>query len=45
MNDYIKEQGNSDVRSFVLLEGVKGWAKAGAEYTKLMDEYQEDAWC
>ncbi|KAH6865997.1 Rhodanese-like domain-containing protein [Alternaria rosae] len=44
MDDYIKEHGNPSIRSFVLLGGIKGWAKAGVEYTKLMDEYQEDAW-
>ncbi|CAN9139539.1 unnamed protein product [Alternaria alternata] len=44
MNDYIKEQGNPDIRSFMLLGGIKGWANAGAEYTRLMDEYQEDVW-
>lgn len=44
MDDYIKDQGNPSIRSFVLCGGIKGWAKAGVEYTKLMDEYQEDAW-
>lgn len=44
MDDYIKEQGNPGIRSFMLLGGIKGWANSGAEYTRLMDEYQEDVW-
>jgi arsenical-resistance protein 2 len=30
--------------SLVLFEGVKGWAKAGADYVQWMDEYDEKAW-
>ncbi|PVH68961.1 Rhodanese-like protein [Cadophora sp. DSE1049] len=44
MDDYIKEQGNQDMKSFMLKGGVKGWAGAGAEYTSLMDEYREHTW-
>jgi|TARA_R110002003_G_scaffold1193_7_gene22774 arsenical-resistance protein 2 len=44
MDDYIKEQGNETIKSVMLTGGVKGWANAGAEYTTLMDEYQEGAW-
>ncbi|KAF2464823.1 uncharacterized protein BDR25DRAFT_328914 [Lindgomyces ingoldianus] len=44
MDDYIKAQGDSSLRSLVLLEGIRGWANAGAEYTAFMDEYEEDAW-
>ncbi|OAL42669.1 hypothetical protein IQ07DRAFT_606499 [Pyrenochaeta sp. DS3sAY3a] len=44
MDDYIKEQGNENIKSVMLIGGVKGWANAGAEYTTLMDEYEEGAW-
>jgi arsenical-resistance protein 2 len=44
MDDYIKEQGHTNMKSFMLIGGIKGWASAGSEYTKLMDEYQENAW-
>jgi len=44
MDDYIKEQGNQDMKSFMLMGGVKGWAGAGTEYTSLMDEYREGIW-
>lgn len=44
MDDYIKEQGNENIKSVMLTGGVKGWANAGAEYTTLMDGYQERAW-
>lgn len=44
MDDYIKEQGDQDMQSFMLEGGVKGWATAGAEYTALMDGYREHVW-
>jgi arsenical-resistance protein 2 len=44
MDDFIKEQGNSNIKSFMLFGGIKGWANAGAEYTELMDEYQKEVW-
>ena len=30
--------------SYILLEGIAGWASAGEEYTKLMTEYQKEHW-
>ncbi|KAL8341218.1 hypothetical protein RB601_005730 [Gaeumannomyces tritici] len=42
--DYISDQGDGDMRSLVLVDGIKGWATAGPEYTEWMDEYNEPAW-
>lgn len=28
----------------ILLDGVAGWARAGEEYTELMDEYEAASW-
>jgi arsenical-resistance protein 2 len=42
--DYIVEQGDQSMQSLVLGEGIKGWAKAGAEYTEKMVEYDSRAW-
>lgn len=44
MDDYIKERGDPSLRSLVLLDGIRGWANAGTEYTAFMDEYDESAW-
>ena len=30
--------------SYTLEGGISGWARAGEEYVKLMDGYQEPAW-
>lgn len=43
-SDYIAIKGYSEMESLVLFEGVKGWAKAGADYIQWMDEYDEKAW-
>ena len=32
------------MKSCTLEEGIKGWALAGEEYVKLMDEYHEAVW-
>jgi len=32
------------MQSFVLTEGINGWAAAGNEYTELMVEYDVKAW-
>lgn len=42
--DLLIEKGDHDIASLVLLEGIAGWAKGGAEYTKWMDEYDPDIW-
>ncbi|KAL1841478.1 hypothetical protein VTJ49DRAFT_7033 [Mycothermus thermophilus] len=40
-SDYLCDQGDGDMQSLVLVNGIKGWATAGPEYTKMMDEYEE----
>ena len=32
------------MKSVILLDGIKGWSRAGEEYVQLMDEYQEEVW-
>lgn len=32
------------MESVVLLEGIKGWAGAGNEYTAQMQEYDSEVW-
>jgi arsenical-resistance protein 2 len=43
-SDYITGQGDTDMASLVLFEGIKGWVNAGADYIRLMDEYNEEVW-
>jgi hypothetical protein len=42
--DHIAEHGDEEMKSLVLLEGIKGWATAGSEYTERMHEYNESIW-
>ena len=42
--DLLTEKRNEDITSLVLVEGIAGLAKGGKEYTKLIDEYDPDAW-
>ncbi|KAH8742390.1 Rhodanese-like domain-containing protein [Diaporthe sp. PMI_573] len=42
--DHIGSKGDSNMESLVLLEGIKGWATAGGEYLRWMDEYDERVW-
>ncbi|KAL4933305.1 putative arsenate reductase (Arc2) [Aspergillus undulatus] len=43
--DYIKEQGgDAKVRSWKLEGGIKGWVKAGEEFTALMDGFDAAVW-
>ncbi|KAL2009691.1 hypothetical protein VTN00DRAFT_5498 [Thermoascus crustaceus] len=42
--DYLEDKQDSSLKSLVLEGGIKGWASAGAEYTALMDEYDEKVW-
>ncbi|ORY14695.1 Rhodanese-like domain-containing protein [Clohesyomyces aquaticus] len=42
--DYIADQGDTEMESLALLEGISGWANAGGEYVELMEEYDEKAW-
>jgi arsenical-resistance protein 2 len=42
--DYLKEQNENSMESFILDGGIKGWASGGEQFVKLMDGYQEEAW-
>ncbi|KAK0743466.1 hypothetical protein B0T18DRAFT_329537, partial [Schizothecium vesticola] len=42
--DHLSDRGDSDMQSLVLVDGIKGWATAGPEYTQWMDEYDESVW-
>lgn len=44
MDDYIKTQKDTVMKSVMLTGGIKGWVAAGQEYTNLMDEYRPEAW-
>ncbi|KAK5289427.1 hypothetical protein LTR99_011258 [Exophiala xenobiotica] len=43
-DDLIKDRQVVGVRSFILRDGVGGWARAGEEYTRMMDEYDAQIW-
>ncbi|KAF3038544.1 hypothetical protein E8E12_008786 [Didymella heteroderae] len=42
--DYIADQGDGEMKSLALAEGVKGWAMAGDEYVQWMLEYDAKVW-
>ncbi|MCJ1421933.1 hypothetical protein MMC32_008300 [Xylographa parallela] len=42
--DYISDQGDTVMKSYTLLEGIKGWALAGNDYVELMDGYEKSFW-
>ncbi|KAI1942665.1 hypothetical protein LOZ66_001071 [Ophidiomyces ophidiicola] len=42
--DYIAENDSTCMTSLVLEGGIKGWLKAGEEYVKCMDGYDEVVW-
>ncbi|KAJ5182221.1 hypothetical protein N7449_012368 [Penicillium cf. viridicatum] len=42
--DYLEDQQDTEVKSLVLLGGIKGWAAAGPDYTSLMDGYDASVW-
>ena len=43
-HDYIQDQSDAFIKSYVLLEGIKGWARSGEKFVEWMDEYDESAW-
>ncbi|KAK5309892.1 hypothetical protein LTR93_012153, partial [Exophiala xenobiotica] len=43
-DDLIKDRQLIGVRSFILRDGVGGWARAGDEYTRMIDEYDAQIW-
>ena len=42
--DLLDDTETKGILSAILLEGVGGWARAGEEYTSLMDEYDPKPW-
>ena len=32
------------MESYILEGGIKGWARAGPEYVRMMDEYEVSVW-
>lgn len=43
-DDLLQDNRVTSIKSVVLLDGVAGWARAGEEYTNLMDEYDSAVW-
>lgn len=43
-SDYIQDQKDTEMESYALEEGIKGWATGGEEYVNLMDEYDASVW-
>ncbi|KAJ9130440.1 hypothetical protein NKR23_g12202 [Pleurostoma richardsiae] len=43
-SDYADDRGDSDIHSLILFEGINGWATAGGEFVKLMNEYDATFW-
>ncbi|KAH6637991.1 Rhodanese-like domain-containing protein [Boeremia exigua] len=42
--DYIEDQGDEQMKSLALAEGVKGWVMAGDEYIQWMTDYDAKVW-
>ncbi|KAH8764364.1 hypothetical protein F5883DRAFT_356959, partial [Diaporthe sp. PMI_573] len=42
--DYLAEKGEAEIKSVTLIEGILGWALAGDEFTKHIDEFVPSAW-
>jgi arsenical-resistance protein 2 len=42
--DYIDEKGDNDIQALTLAGGIKGWVKAGPEYTQNVDGYEAEYW-
>ncbi len=42
--DLLDDRQVSGITSAILLDGITGWARAGDEYTRLMDEYDAERW-
>ena len=42
--DLLDDEHVTDIKSTVLLDGVAGWARAGDEYTQLMQDYDAGLW-
>jgi arsenical-resistance protein 2 len=44
LQDTINEKGDDSIKSVAMTGGIKGWAKAGEEYTSQMVGYEKEAW-
>ncbi|EHY57126.1 hypothetical protein HRR83_002622 [Exophiala dermatitidis] len=42
--DLLDDRQISGITSAILLDGISGWARAGEEYTRLMEEYNPEPW-
>ncbi|KAF2277397.1 Rhodanese-like protein [Westerdykella ornata] len=42
--DYLAEQGDTEMQALTLEGGIKGWVKAGKEYTDHVDGYDAEYW-
>lgn len=42
--DYLEQEKDSSMQSLILEGGIKGWVKAGPEYTELMEEFDASKW-
>jgi arsenical-resistance protein 2 len=42
--DLLDDRQVEGITSAILLDGITGWARAGDEYTRLMDEYDAERW-
>lgn len=42
--DYLEQKGDTSMQSLILEGGIKGWVKAGPEYTELMEEFDASKW-
>lgn len=42
--DYIADKEDTDMQALTLAGGIKGWVKAGDEYTKNVDGYDAEYW-
>ncbi|OCL11029.1 Rhodanese-like protein [Glonium stellatum] len=42
--DYITEKGDDSIQSMTLEGGIKGWVKAGENFTQNVDGYEPEYW-
>lgn len=42
--DYLQSMGDDNMQSLILEGGIKGWVKAGEEYTEWMAEFDASKW-
>ena len=42
--DYITDKADGDMESLVLSEGISGWANAGGEFVRWMNEFDGEVW-